>query len=105
MESQLEQTVYGSLSQEAQVKDLKEAIIALLAQAEDYDFRDKYTFGVVAVKADGRNVLGSADPDPKYFALIALDDFTDQHKSDTLRAENRQLNDFQRVQMFDTMKA
>ena len=98
------QNVYGSLSQEAKVQDLKNSIIAMLAQTEDYDFRDRYTFGVVSFRADGRNLKDSADPDYRYFGMIVLDDFTDRQKAEIMAETVPDLSEVDRVRLFDTTK-
>ena len=100
----LAQNVYGSLSQEATIKDLKKSIIAMLAQTEDHDFRDRYTFGVISFQADGRKKKGTADPDYKYFGLSILDDFTDKQKSENIKSLYPDLSEEERVRRFDTMK-
>ena len=100
----LDTNLYASLTQEAKIQDFKETILALLAQSEDFDFRDKYTFGVISVKADGRNQEGSSDPDHQYFGIAILDDFTDTQKAETLKILFPDLSEAERVQKFDTTK-
>ena len=104
LQMDLHQVLYASLAQEAYIKDLKKAIISLLAQASDYDFRDRYTFGVISVLADGRNKKDSPDPDPQYFALAVLDDLTDTQKSEILSNEFPDKAEHERAQIFDTTK-
>ena len=103
-EKSLDHRIISSLSDESTINDLRESILSLLCQAEDYDFRDKYTFGVVSVLADGRNAEGSADPDPQYFCLTVLDDFTDEKKAEILAQEFSGKSELERVQQFDTTK-
>ena len=96
--------MYASFSQEATVGNLKDAIISLLAQTSDFDFRDKYTFGVISFQADGRNKKDTPDPDPQYFALAVLDDLSDAQKNDIIAEEFPDKSELERVQYFDTIK-
>ena len=100
----LHQVMYASFSQEATVGNLKDAIISLLAQTSDFDFRDKYTFGVISFQADGRNKKDTPDPDPQYFALAVLDDLSDAQKNDIIAEEFPDKSELERVQYFDTIK-
>ena len=100
----LHQVLFASTSQEAYIRDIKAAIISLLAQATDVDFRDRYTFGIISVLADGRNKKDTPDPDPQYFALATLDDLSDAQKSEILAREFPDKSEFERVQHFDTQK-
>ena len=103
LQMDLNQALVASLTQEAKFADLKSVIIALLLQAQDFDATDKYTFGVVTAWLDGRNAKDVADPDPTQFALMILDDFTDQQKVEVMR-EHGHLDDSEKIRKFDTEK-
>ena len=76
----LNQTIVGSLTEEATIQDLTDAILTTLMLAEDLKICSKYTLGVVSVKLDGRNRENNGDIDPEYFALAIFDDFTNDQK-------------------------
>ena len=94
----------ASLTQEAKIDDLKSSVIALLLQAQDFDATGKYSFGMVSAWLDGRNRENSSDPDPVQFALMVLDDFTDEQKIEIVNASHPTLSDVEKVRYFDTIK-
>ena len=104
LQMDLNQLLIASTSQESRIQDIKDAVLSLLVQAEDFDFRDKYTFGVISYCADGRNKKDVADPDPQYFGLAILDDITDDQKLKMLANEFPELSDVEKLRKFDTTK-
>ena len=100
----LNQAIVASLTQEAKIADLKSVITALLLQAQDFDATDKYTFGLVSALLDGRNAAGISDPDPIQFAILVLDDFTDDQKIEVMKAKYADLSDADKIRKFDTAK-
>ena len=107
LQMDVNQVIIASLTQEAKIGDLKSSIIALLLQAQDIDVTGKYTFGVVTAWLDGRNAKDVDDPDPIQFALMVLDDFTDEQKIEIINDKMKKyswLSDADKVRIFDTEK-
>lgn len=107
LQMDVNQVIIASLTQEAKLSDLKSCIIALLLQAQDIDVTDKYTFGLVTAWLDGRNAKDVSDPDPRQFALMVLDDFTDDQKVAIINEKMKKyswLSDSDKVRVFDTEK-
>ena len=72
---------------EASIKEYLDMAISTVIMANDVDHADKYPLMVMTVKADGRLVAGSEDPDPKFFAIAIRDDFTDDQKLGAIRGK------------------
>ena len=104
LQMDLNQAIIASLTQEAKIEDLRSVIIALLLQAQDFDATDKYTFGVVSAWLDGRNAKDVSDPDPAQFAIMTLDDFTDDQKIEVMKKDYPNLADVDKIRKFDTEK-
>ena len=104
LQMDLNQAIIASLTQEAKIEDLRSAITALLLQAQDFDATDKYTFGVVSAWLDGRNAKDVSDPDPVQFAIMVLDDFTDNQKIEVMKKDYPSLADVDKIRKFDTEK-
>ena len=104
LQMDLNRCFIASLTQEAKIDDLKSSVIALLLQAQDFDATGKYSFGMVSAWLDGRNRENSSDPDPVQFALMVLDDFTDEQKIEIVNASHPTLSDVEKVRYFDTIK-